>query len=159
MFWITIDQIQCFRAVVTHGSFNRAGDKLGRANSAVRYAVNALEEQLGFALLDRGSYRPLPTSRGRDFLYRAEKLLGEYESLLQYSHQIAENIESRLVISASGLCDLGYLYSVIKRAIHEFSSTEIILERELLSGERMLFRDMVDVAIIENIRNLRWISI
>ncbi|MFT5115826.1 MAG: DNA-binding transcriptional LysR family regulator [Parasphingorhabdus sp.] len=153
MFRFSVDQIQCFQAVVVEGSFNQAGERLGRAKSAVRYAINSLEEQLGFPLLDRRSYRPIPTVQGRSFLQRSEKLLLEYEELKVFSQQISEGVEARLAISASGLCDLSGLYSIIKQAMQLFPSTEIVLERELLSGERMLFREMVDIAIFENVRN------
>ena len=153
MFKFTIDQIQCFHSVVDKGSFNQASENLRRAKSAIRYSVNSLEEQLGFTLLDRNSYRPVPTAKGRSFLQRSKRFLIEYEELKNFCQQISEGVEARLSISASGLCNLTELYSVIKQAMLHFPSTEIVLERELLSGERMLFREMVDIAIFENIRN------
>jgi DNA-binding transcriptional LysR family regulator len=154
MSWIAIDHIQCLRAVVEEGSFNRAGEKIQRAKSAVRYGVNTLEDQLGYPLLDRKSYRPVATAQGRAFLRRAEKLLEAYDDLRVYSRQIADRIESRLVISASGLYELTTLYPVLHEAMQAFPSTEIVLERELLSGERMLLQGTVDLAIFESFRKL-----
>ena len=154
MSWIAIDHIQCLHAVVEEGSFNKAGEKIRRAKSAVRYAVNTLEDQLGYPLLDRKSYRPVATPQGRAFLQRAEKLLKAYEELRTYSRQIADRIESRLVISASGLYELTTLYPVLQEAMLSFPSTEIVLERELLSGERMLMQGVVDLAIFEGFRKL-----
>ena len=153
MFTFSIEQVYYFHAVVEEGSFNKAGERLGRAKSVIRYAVNSLEKQLGFPLLDRRSYRPTPTVQGRSLLQRSQKLLQEYEELKLFCQQVSEGVEARLSISASGLCDLRNLYTTIKKAMYQFPSTEIVLERELLSGERMLFREMVDIAIFENIRN------
>lgn len=61
----------------------------------------------------------------------------------------------KLSISVSGIFDINLLYPVIKNAIKEFPSTEIMLEKEILSGEKMLQRDIVDMAIFENIHNRR----
>ena len=154
MSWIAIDHIQCLRAVVEEGSFNKAGDRIQRAKSAVRYAVNTLEDQLGYPLLDRKSYRPVATPQGRAFLERAGKLLTAYDELRVTSRQIADRIETRLVISASGLFEMTRLYPVLHEAMQRFASTEIVLERELLSGERMLMQGAVDLAIFEGFRKL-----
>ena len=75
MYWITIDQIQCFQAVSESGSFQKASEKLNKAKSAVMYSVKNLEEQLGFPLLDRTLYRSKVTSQGEAFLFRSQQIL------------------------------------------------------------------------------------
>jgi len=84
MYWITIDQIECFRAVSESGSFQKAGEKLNKAKSAVMYSVKNLEEQLGFTLLDRSSYRSKVTSQGEAFLFRSQKVLDNMSELHDY---------------------------------------------------------------------------
>jgi len=155
MFWITIEQIQCFHKVVEEGSFTKAADKLHKAKSAVVYSINNLEEQIGFKLLDRDHYRPQLTQKGEFFLDKSQGLLDEMSNLQKETKLIASDVESQLKISASGIADNSQLYPVIKMAMSKFSSTEIIFEREMLSGEKMLNRDLVDLAIFENIRNKR----
>ena len=46
MFWITVDQIQCFQTVVETGSFTKAAENLNRAKSAVIYSVKTLKNSL-----------------------------------------------------------------------------------------------------------------
>ncbi|OUR95650.1 hypothetical protein A9Q84_14200 [Halobacteriovorax marinus] len=155
MYWITIDQIECFQAVSESGSFQKASEKLNKAKSAVMYSVNNLEEQLGFPLLDRSSYRSKITPQGEAFLYRSQKILDNMSELHDYCRQIASEVEMKLSISVSGIFDINLLYPVIKNAMNEFPSTEIMLEKEILSGEKMLQREMVDISIFENVHNKR----
>ena len=55
----SLDQIRLFLAVVDHGSFGGAARSLGRAVSAVSYAIAQIEGQLGVTLFEReGSRRP-----------------------------------------------------------------------------------------------------
>jgi len=155
MFWITIDQIECFRAVRELGSFQKASEKLNKAKSAVIYSVKNLENQLGFLLLDRSSYRSKITPQGEAFYFRSKKIIENMSELHDYCRQIAAEVEMKISISVSGIFDINLLYPIIKSAMEDFSSTEIILEKEILSGEKMLQREIVDLAIFENIHNKR----
>ena len=49
----TSEEIAIFVAVVESGSFSRAAEQLGQANSAVSRAVKKLESKLGVSLLNR----------------------------------------------------------------------------------------------------------
>lgn len=155
MIWMTIEQIQCFQAVVVEGSFTKASEKLFKAKSAVMYSVKNLEEQLGFELLDRTQYRPQITPKGESFLMKSKKILDDMKELHEETKLIASDVEMRLRISASGIFNSSLLYPVLKKAMKKFPSTEILFEKEILSGEKMLSRDMVDLAIFENLKNKR----
>lgn len=65
---LTLDQIQVFLAVVDEGSFTKAATRLNRARSAVTYAIQKLEAQIGLPLFDRIAYRPTLTEA--DYLER-----------------------------------------------------------------------------------------
>ncbi|WP_162544255.1 helix-turn-helix domain-containing protein, partial [Klebsiella pneumoniae] len=49
----TSEEIAIFVAVVESGSFSRAAEQLGQANSAVRRAGQQLASKLGVSLLNR----------------------------------------------------------------------------------------------------------
>lgn len=155
MFWITVDQIQCFQTVAETGSFTKAAENLSRAKSAVIYSVKNLEEQLGFKLLDRSEYRPRLTQKGEAFLMRSAKILEDMQELHQQTKLIASDIEMRIRISASGIFNSALLYPVSKQTMKKFPSTEVLFEKEILSGEKMLTRGLVDLAIFENLNNKR----
>ncbi|MEM9103996.1 MAG: LysR family transcriptional regulator [Pseudomonadota bacterium] len=155
MYWITLEQITCFQAVVEEGSFQKASQRLNKAKSAVMYSVKSLEEQLGFPIIDRSSYRSKITSQGEAFYYSSQKVLNSMAELQESCQQIANAVEMKLIMSVSGIFDMQVLYPIIKNAMNLFPSTEIVLEKEILSGEKMLNREMVDLAIFENLHNTR----
>lgn len=151
--YLTIDQIHCLEAISEMGSLTAASAKLFKAKSAINYSIKSLEDQLGFELLDKSSYRVRLTPKAEEFLYRSKNLLSEYESLLQSTKQIRSGIEVKLSISGSGVCSLDRLYSTIKSAMDKFPNTEITLIREILSGEKLLETQEVDLALFENLTN------
>lgn len=153
MYHITIDQIQSLKALVQAGSFSLAAEQQGKAKSAMIYAIKRLETQLGFRVIERSGYKSQLTNKGRDFLTSSEKLLVEYERLLVKCSQLESHIESCLRLSVSGIYSMDVVHPIIAKAMHAFAQTQIQLEREILSGERMLMSGQVDLAIFENIRN------
>lgn len=52
-------------AIHRTGSFAAAARELHRVPSAVSYAVQTLEETLGFSLFDRATHKPTLTTAGR----------------------------------------------------------------------------------------------
>ena len=150
-----MEQIQCFQAVADLGSFTQAAQYLNKAKSAVMYSVKNLEGQLGFDLFDREHYRPKITPKGEAFLYSSKKIVDDMKELHDKTSLIASEVEMRIRLSASGIFDSNVLYPVLKEAMSVFPSTEVIFEKEILSGEKMLARDMVDLAIFENVHNKR----
>ena len=61
----SIDQLLALLAVAEAGSFTAAAKRLGRATSAISYAIDTLEAQLGLSLFDRGTTRkPKLTPQG-----------------------------------------------------------------------------------------------
>ena len=64
---LTIQQLVCFDAVATAGSFQAAAAKLNRTHPTVFTAIRNLEAQLGLTLLDRNEYRVTLTEAGRSF--------------------------------------------------------------------------------------------
>lgn len=153
MFWISIEQIQCFQAVAKHGSFTQASESLNKAKSAIRYSVNNLEEQLGFKVFDRDSYRPKLTPQGESFLTACEQLSNQYQLFQERCSLIAKSVETRIRLSVSGVYPLMNVYPVMESVIERFPGTEFVFEKEILSGEKMLLSEIVDLAIFERLIN------
>ena len=53
----SVDQLLVLLTVVEEGSFTGAAKRLRRATSAISYAIDTLEAQLGLTLFDRGTTR------------------------------------------------------------------------------------------------------
>ena len=153
--WINLEQIADLKAVSQEGSVSAASEKLGRAKSAIHYSIKKLEDQLGFLVLNTSSYRGKLTPKGNQFLMQAEKLLYEVEQLKNMAHQIASGAEIRLKMSTTALYSIKKLNQNIIQIQKEFPDTEFVLTREILSGELMLRKEIVDIAIVEDIKDTK----
>ena len=71
----TSEEIAIFVAVVESGSFSRAAEQLGQANSAVSRAVKKLESKLGVSLLNRTTRQLSLTEEGERYFRRMQVVL------------------------------------------------------------------------------------
>ena len=97
----TLDQIAVFLAIVETGSFAAAARKLGRATSAVSYAVANLEGQLGLTLFTRaGASKPQLTDAGRAILADGRGLAIALDGLIAKARGLTQGLEAevRLVV-------------------------------------------------------------
>ena len=74
-------ELQTFLAVVRHGSFAAAGERIGLTQSAVSAQMQRLEAQLGHALFDRDGRSAKLNARGRETAARAEQIVALWQDL------------------------------------------------------------------------------
>ncbi len=70
-----LDLLRCFVTITETGSFTRAGERLGRTQSAVSLQIKRLEEQLGRAVFARTPRTLELTAEGKRLLGPARQLL------------------------------------------------------------------------------------
>ena len=73
-------ELKTFCAVVASGGFSSAARELGLATSSVTRLVNALEDRLGVALLNRSTRSVTLTEAGRTYHEDAHRLLEQLDS-------------------------------------------------------------------------------
>ncbi|HEX4077691.1 MAG TPA: LysR family transcriptional regulator [Rhizomicrobium sp.] len=93
---LTIDQFAVFAAIAEEGSFAAAARRMNRAQSAITYAIQKLEDQSGLELFDRSSYRPVLTEAGKALLPRAQRILAELEQYRLHARRMTMGIEHEL---------------------------------------------------------------
>ena len=93
---LTLDQFLVFTAVAEEGSFSATARRMNRAQSAVTYAIQKLEDQLGVLLFDRAGYRPALTEAGAALLPRALRIIGEVEAFSDQARGITQGLEPEL---------------------------------------------------------------
>ena len=76
-----VKELRTFLAVGRHGSFSRAGARIGLTQSAVSAQIQRLEESLGFQLFDRVGRSARLNAAGRETLVRAEELVALFDGL------------------------------------------------------------------------------
>jgi DNA-binding transcriptional LysR family regulator len=111
---LTLDQFQVFVAVAEEGSFSATARRMNRAQSAVTYAVQKLEEQLGLALFDRSGYRPVLTEAGTALLGRAKGIMREVEAFADQARGITQGLEPELAIVVDAMFPMARIVDALR---------------------------------------------
>jgi DNA-binding transcriptional LysR family regulator len=93
---VELRHLRAFVSVARLGSFTRAADELAITQPALSRTVRQLETALRVRLLDRDSRHVETTEAGRQFLVRAERVLGELDRALA---AVREQLSLRLGFS------------------------------------------------------------
>jgi DNA-binding transcriptional LysR family regulator len=131
---LTIQQLQCFDAVVTAGSYQAAADRLMRTQPSISAAVKNLEAQLGLTLLDRSGYRVTLTAAGRSFHERARVFLHDLQRLRDHARTLAMGEESDLTVVVGDLCPFPQTLGLLRRFFDGCPGTRLHLHFEAISG-------------------------
>ena len=131
---ITVDQLRVFLRVAETGSFSAAARSLHRAQSAVTYAVQKLEEQVGAPLFDRSGYRPVPNDAGRALLPRAIRILEELAAFGSQASAISGGLEPELALVVDSLFPTPALVAALRDFGGEFPAVTLRLGVESLGA-------------------------
>lgn len=143
---LTLQQLQCFDAVVAEGGFQAAAEKLGRTHPTVFAAIKSLENQLRLKLFDREGYRVRLTPEGRSFHERTRVFLREFADLRVHARQLAQGEESELSVVVGDLCPLPETLGLLRRFFDRCPGTRLHLHFEAISGPwERLFDDEADL--------------
>jgi DNA-binding transcriptional LysR family regulator len=116
------------------GSFSSAADLLYRTRSAITQHVKKLEDQLGFQIFDRTTYRPTLTYQGRYFLAGGRPLLQGLNRLKTDLKQVHEGWESEFSLAIDDVMSFEALLTLM----HEFRKVapqvNLRISREVLNG-------------------------
>ena len=125
-----IRQIRYFQSVVRNNSFSEAAEECHISQSAISQQIKALENELGFLLLERHNRKFVLTPAGEHFYKKSLLLIADYEQMCREAAKIASGDESILKI--------GYLRShnspEVHQALEEFSEKYPHVDLQLLYG-------------------------
>lgn len=144
----SLDQWQCFLAVVDEGGYSRAAEALHKSQSAVSYAVQKLEEQLGVAVFEIRGRKAELTATGRQLYHRGRALLAEACELEAAARIAAAGWESELRLVVDALLPREVMLDVLGVLGAEAPETRIECIEAVLSGvEEALLEQRCDLAI------------
>lgn len=121
----TLDQFSVFVAIVDEGSFAAAARRMNRAQSAITYAVQRLEEQSGVTLFDRNAYRPTLTDAGEAMVPRARRILSDVDDWRRHVAGIRQGLEASITLAAASYVPAGLLAGVLGRFSLRFPFVEL----------------------------------
>jgi DNA-binding transcriptional LysR family regulator len=123
---LSLDQFAVFATVVDEGSFAAAARRLNRAQSAITYAIQKLEDQTGVPLFDRSTYRPALTEEGKNLLPRIRRILADVEDYRLHARQMAMGVEDELRLAVHPYTPANFLSDVLRDFRVTFPSVRIV---------------------------------
>ena len=138
----SIDQLLVLLAVEEEGSFTAAARRLGRATSAVSYAIDTLEQQLGLPLFDRGTTRkPRLTREGEAVVSEAKAVAFSVETLRARVRGFLDDLEPEVSLVVNSLLPLDRLTQLLREFNDRFPTVPVRLLVETLGGVERAVRD------------------
>lgn len=138
---ISLDQLRVLLAVVDRGSFSAAARALNRPQSAVTYAVQKLEAQVGFAMFDRSPYRPVLTEAGHALLPRARRVMEELGAFRAQARGIAGGLETELALVVDAMFPMQRVLEALRAFSGRYPSVPTRLYVEGLGASTSLVLD------------------
>jgi DNA-binding transcriptional LysR family regulator len=138
----TVDQLLVLLMVVEEGSFTGAAKRLRRATSAISYAIDTLETQLGLALFDRGTTRkPKLTHVGEAIVSEAKAVAHSVETLRARVRGLLDGLESEVSLVVDTMYPSDQLLAVLDDFHMKFPTVPLRLLVQALSGVERIIRN------------------
>jgi DNA-binding transcriptional LysR family regulator len=138
----SVDQLLVLLTVVEEGSFTAAARRLRRATSAISYAIDTLETQLGLPLFDRGTARkPKLTHVGEAVVSEAKAVAHSVDTLRARVRGLLEGLESEVSLVVDTMYPSDQLVAVLNDFHMKFPTVPMRLLMQSLSGVERLIRN------------------
>jgi DNA-binding transcriptional LysR family regulator len=137
---LTLDQFLVFATVADEGSFSAASRKLGRAQSAVTYAIQKLEDQTGGDLFDRTNYRPVLTEAGRVLLPQARRVLAGLDDYRRTARAFTTGLEAEVHIAVDAFVPMEGICATLCDFSETFADTAVRLHASIAGHDMFLAR-------------------
>jgi DNA-binding transcriptional LysR family regulator len=138
----TLDQLQVLLAVQEAGSFAGAARRLNRATSAITYAIDNLEAQLGLPLFDRVATRkPALTEAGRAVLAEACNVARGIDKLRATVKGLLDGLEAEVSVAVDVMLPTARLVDALRAFQTAFPTVALRLRVEALGAVTQLVLD------------------
>ncbi|WP_338811333.1 LysR family transcriptional regulator (plasmid) [Agrobacterium leguminum] len=145
----TLDQFAVFVTIVDQGGFAAAARKMNRAQSAITYAIQKLEDNSGLELFDRSGYRPALTDAGKSLLPRARRILAEVDDWRVQARGISLGLEAKLTVAIVSYANGAILGDVFETFNARFPSVDMrLLTADFQSAARAVYTGKADLGLL-----------
>ncbi len=117
--------VQAFIAIAGQGSFSRAASALHITQTALSRRLQNLEGQLGVKLLERTTRSVSLSAIGRDFLPRAQRLLGELALALLEIRETGKSLRGDVTIACVPTVGVMFLPRVVQQYSARYPANRI----------------------------------
>lgn len=145
---MNLEQLKIIQTVVKCGSINEAAKRLHKTQPALSMAIKRLEDELGFVIFDRESYRLTLNDKGKIFYRRSQNILAELAQLQSLSQAMNRGEEHELIINIEGPAMLPEVFRAFKTLQVQYPYTQLNIQTvKLLHGLKNLTNDAIDLTI------------
>lgn len=148
---ITIDQFLVFTTTVDQGSFSGAARALNRAQSAITYSIQKLEDQVGTALFDRTAYRPSLTRTGKALLPRARRILSDVAEWRSQARGLSGGLEAQVRFGLAEMIPISLFVPILATFRTNFPSVSVRISTSIFSMLGALRSGALDLAVLPDI--------
>src|SRR4051812_36835682 len=143
-------QLECFRALMLHGTMTRAAELLGMSQPGISTMIAGLEHATGLNLFVRRGGRLQPTPEAKLFYVEAARTLEALENTARIAGEIRSGRRGHLAIAAYPSISIGLL----PRALSQFSADRPELRMKIITRNSGTVRELMstqqfDIAIAE----------
>ena len=142
----SLSQLQVLLTVVDAGSFAAAARRLNRATSAITYAIDNLEAQLGLPLFDRVATRkPELTQAGRAIVAEARTVTHSVDMLRAKVKGLLEGLEAEVSVAVDVMLPTSRLVDALQAFQAMFPTVPLRLHVETLGAVTQLVSERTAV--------------
>ena len=125
---MNISKYKVLLTAVDMGSFSAAAQKLGYTQSGLTHMMNALEDELGFSILQRGYYGVKLTPGGERIIPKIRELVNCEDSLLNEIELVRSFGDNVIKIGAFSSMAATWLPVVVQRFSEEFPDVTVNIQ-------------------------------
>ena len=130
----TLEQWRVLQAVIDHGGYAQAAEKLHRSQSSVSYALARLQDSLGLELLVIEGRKARLTEAGRSLLERSRELMAKALTLEELAATLRQGWEPEVGLAVDAAFPTDVLLQALARFAERAPQTRVQLREEVLSG-------------------------
>lgn len=140
-----IRHLQTFITIAELGSFTKAAEYLGYAQSTITAHIQILENELGESLFDRLGKKIVVTNMGKELVPYATQMLQIYKEIKNITSD-SKSVSGDLVIGAGESLSVYRLGKILKEYKKNFPKVNIILKNSTCSDlRRRLYTGEMDI--------------
>lgn len=147
---INVKHLECFRALMIHGTMTRAAELLGISQPGISAMIAALESTTGLNLFTRRSGRLQPTAEAKLFYPEATRALEAMEQAARSAAEIRSGHRGHLAIAAYASMSI----SLLPRLLSVFAENRPGLQMKIITRGSQGVRELMttqqfDLAVAE----------
>ena len=130
----SIEQYKMFIAVAESSSLRSAAKKIYKSQPTVTTAIKKMEDELSLTLFNRQAYRLKLTEQGKMIYRVALNIMASHSEVSDLANHYNQGEEPILTIAVEASFDLSTIISELKQMQENYSSTQVVLQQEYISG-------------------------